>query len=718
MLGLSNRSLVGGEAAAAPLDLEVFQQGYPRSFFFRQTESEARSGEYTFEEWEKRYLPLGGIMGKVLNEEHDHSNRNNLSFFQRYKQNNPGKLVMLHYNGTGRRPKDEASTKFFDGHWLYYRGTKLTLPVGADSSATSTLHVASTSVFSLRRYRGGPSDDIAIAAVGTDGKPDWSRAEQVRLKSIDATNRTITVERGAYGSRMRAFPKGSYLAAHVTTGPYPFPGGPQEDFGLWSYNFAAVGPKDSRGRTAGEALADYLGEKFGPGGALASFDGISIDVLSFDVSARPAKEVDANADGQADGGMINGVDVVALGTVNFTRALRERLPDKIILSDGQHPQKSKSDFETQRSFGHLNGMESEGYAVVHDIGLNHLSRGQNLFNFWRENSPSPSMNYVNFKYKEPGTGKPRNTFAEPILSGDHSYRKMRLALASTVFTDAFFTTRGGSNEGLWAPPETLWRQGGAMVQVFDELWRGTDQQPYWLGAPKGPAVFLAEGSPDLLGGQGEGWPQSFVGRFEGEGLSFARTTDVPGMVVEDVTPSPRVPVLDRIMGFALPGIEVPGRDLFVSLRLRVEALGGGYPALIGRRVYVVASASEGGVRRPSFTWANGRSFTATFYFRDLGPGRVSLSFRVEGDRPVRFERLTLHSAADAAYREFENGVVFSNASSRPHTYDIGELFPGASFRRIAGTDNQDPATNNGQPLGATLTLAPRDALFVVRNGTS
>ena len=31
-------------------------------------------------------------------------------------------MVLLHYNGTGRRATDEALTKFFHGHFLYYEG--------------------------------------------------------------------------------------------------------------------------------------------------------------------------------------------------------------------------------------------------------------------------------------------------------------------------------------------------------------------------------------------------------------------------------------------------------------------------------------------------------------------------------------------------------------------------------------------------------------------
>jgi hypothetical protein len=266
--------------------------------------------------------------------------------------------------------------------------------------------------------------------------------------------------------------------------------------------------------------------------------------------------------------------------------------------------------------------------------------------------------------------------------------------------------------GKWGPPPTLWRQGGVQVRVFDELWRGVDQRPNWLGMPLGPAIYLVGESPDLLAGQGMSWPQTFVERFRGEEVLFSRVegTAGPGMVIRASSSDASQPALDRRMVFTLPGIDVSGKDLFVSLRLRADPLEG-YPASVGRRVNVTAVGTR---RISSFTWANDRSFTATFNFRDLGPGLVGLDFRIEGYGPVLFEQLTARSAANAAYREFENGAIFYNDSNRPYTFDLQQLFPGASFRRLQGSSNQDPNTNNGQPLGATLTLGPRDALFVVR----
>jgi hypothetical protein len=167
------------------------------------------------------------------------------------------------------------------------------------------------------------------------------------------------------------------------------------------------------------------------------------------------------------------------------------------------------------------------------------------------------------------------------------------------------------------------------------------------------------------------------------------------------------------MEFALPEIEVSGEDLFVSLRLRADPLKG-YPASIGRRVYVTATPDADRAVE-EFTWANEKPFTATFYFKDVGPGPVDLSFEVEGDRPVFFEKLSAHAATDAIYREFENGVVFANPSTRPYTFNLGRLFPGASFRRLEGSKEQDPQTNDGRPLGEKLTLSPKDGLFVVKS---
>jgi hypothetical protein len=69
------------------------------------------------------------------------------------------------------------------------------------------------------------------------------------------------------------------------------------------------------------------------------------------------------------------------------------------------------------------------------------------------------------------------------------------------------------------------------------------------------------------------------------------------------------------------------------------------------------------------------------------------------------------------YREFDNGVVLANPAPHPCTFDLAKRFPGQTFRRLRGSSRQDTEANNGKPVGAKVTLGPKDALFLVREKT-
>lgn len=60
-------------------------------------------------------------------------------------------------------------------------------------------------------------------------------------------------------------------------------------------------------------------------------------------------------------------------------------------------------------------------------------------------------------------------------------------------------------------------------------------------------------------------------------------------------------------------------------------------------------------------------------------------------------------------REFQNGQVLVNASQLPYTFGIGQ-----GWRRIAGW--YDKQTNNGQRVDGQITLAPFDAILLIRAG--
>jgi hypothetical protein len=114
------------------------------------------------------------------------------------------------------------------------------------------------------------------------------------------------------------------------------------------------------------------------------------------------------------------------------------------------------------------------------------------------------------------------------------------------------------------------------------------------------------------------------------------------------------------------------------------------------------------------TWVNDRFFTSTFYYRDIRSKKVDLSFDIEGAEPVTVQSISVYAHPDAIYRIFENGLVIANPGLEPYTFNLDEISPGRHYRRLKATPRQDRKANNGQPVGRTVTLGERDALFLMR----
>jgi hypothetical protein len=114
------------------------------------------------------------------------------------------------------------------------------------------------------------------------------------------------------------------------------------------------------------------------------------------------------------------------------------------------------------------------------------------------------------------------------------------------------------------------------------------------------------------------------------------------------------------------------------------------------------------------TWLNNSSFTSAYYFHEVRSRTVDFTVAVEGPEPVTLEAVTVHAHPDAMCRVFEHGLVIANPSRKDYTFDLAKLTPGRNYRRIPATPLQDPAANNGQPVGNTVILGDRDALFLRR----
>ncbi|NOX55052.1 MAG: hypothetical protein GXP27_11575, partial [Planctomycetes bacterium] len=554
---------VAGDKAwpAEPPALRVLQDQYPRAFFFRSAEGMASNRRITYEQWEATFERLMGIEGKVLDEEVPGRSLRNIDFFTRFKRRHPEQLVLLHYNGNARDPRD-AEEQFFAGHWVYFNGARILEDVPAETGETD-IRVDRPELFrvNIGRY-GDRNDDIGLCRLDEHGRPDWRHAEQVQLIAIDRARKVIRVRRGCYGTKPLAFSAGqAYAAAHVTEGPWG-----RRSHLLWFYNYSTRCPRDTKGRTCAQVLAAELGRRFGPNGELATFDGIEFDVLHHRVhGGRGVRVPDCDADGRPDAGFFDGINTYGIGVIEFCRLVRKALgEEKLILADGMS-------LWNQRAFGILNGIESEGWPHLSDWEIRDWSGGLNRHVFWRENGRTPVFNYVNHKFVTHGA-LPGDVRRPPVPFSVH-----RLVFAAAVMTDSAICYS-------YAPrPEP-----GERFGIWDELRMGQENRPGWLGRPLGPPVRMAKRQPDLLEGQGTS-ATSLIQRCRGETVRF----EVDGAAVKVTTRDPNASELR----FRIVGIPTDGSDLFISLAVRAVPQRG-YPPEMARVMWLGIAQPAGKLVRP------------------------------------------------------------------------------------------------------------------------
>jgi hypothetical protein len=235
---------------------------------------------------------------------------------------------------------------------------------------------------------------------------------------------------------------------------------------------------------------------------------------------------------------VGGRNAYGIGVVEFCRQLRRKMgPRKLILADGMEP-------TNQRAFQLLNGFESEGWPIFSDWELHDWSGGLNRHFFWAGNAFPPVFNYINHKYTI--LGEAPGQLRQP----DVPLSIHRLVIAVSTFTDAAFCY-------VYAPP----KRSGELLGIWDELQKGIEHQPGWLGRPRGPAVRLAERVSDALGGL---CADELLKRLHGHGVTFSLDGD--GVRIAAIDPQA------RRMRFRLSGVPCRGPELLVSATFHGEPM--------------------------------------------------------------------------------------------------------------------------------------------------
>lgn len=660
--------------AVVPGSRPICTGPFPRTFVFRQSEVLAQLR--TYRAWATPFASFGGIMGKALPEERtDTVTDRNLVYFDRFKREHPDTVVVLHYNGRGRLPSYRTAS-WYAGDWLHFAGATVTTAVAVTDTVLS---VDDASGFSAPTDPfGNVGADLVLAARTSDGKPDWSRAEQVIVTAVDQVNRTLTVERAQYGSAPLALPPGGYVAAHITLGPWS-----AQDGRLWAYNFATNAPRGADGLGAADRICAEMAADFARGGQLARFDGVQFDIFTLPATAAERGAVDGDGDGIGDGCLAAGVDTYLAGQAAFLDLLRPAIGgQRFVITDGaawQRPDATVAD-----------GIEEEGFAPRGDSTLDQWSTYLSALTFWEAAGHRP---YFSYPLVKTGTG----------VGDPPDFPGVRVSIAAALLTGTqtsfWDEPEGTSLNGLRKPPDS-----GIFVNrfsVWDELLGGTLADPGWLGMPTGPAVWRSTSGRDLLGGAGATLPAGWIDALT---LVNATAVRVAGPALR-LTPTRAD---DFSMTFDVAAF--PGGDLVVAASLRTDQ-SNGLPAGVVRLVSVrIRSGSTSEISRHYVATAYHH---IRAYARDLPAGDVSVQIAFPAGPAAQVRAIRVHAQPDAGYRLFDNGAVFVNPSTRPYPFDVGPL---GSFARLTATSGQDGTVNDGTPLGTTLTLPACDALLVRRTG--
>jgi hypothetical protein len=672
------------------MNLYVLRNRFPKAFYFRSTEQVQYYDGY--EAWSREFEGLWGVQGKALAEEKSDRSLLHVRAYTRFKQEHPEQMVLLHFNGNARDPEFQRGG-FFAGHWLYTNGATVLSDVPDDHYGVSEVGVSDTSLFTL--YTGRYFDrgeDLGLCELDAEGRPNWHRSEQVQLVAIDKDKGTITIRRGCHGTKPIGFEGGrAYVAPHVIEGPW---NGRQNNL-MWFYNYSTHCPRDSKGRTCADVLAAWLEETFGPRGPLAAYDGLEFDVLFSSLYNHPyyylqgiepggAKQPDCDGDGLGDMGIFDGLDTYGVGVLEFTRDLRRRMgEDRLILADAGW-------WHGQRSMEILNGIESEGLQIDED-GHAQWGHPLNTHLYWNQKGRDPHLSYILLTKRHPKMtdGAVRIAMAAAVMSGS----------AIAVGTRA-----GGADRRFGGPA-------GQTPEDWDELVKGGQSGPGWLGEPLGPVVRMAAQSPDLLCGAGDPPAEGLLEHLEvldGKVSIEDRRLRIDS---QDAALSARVRL-------SLPGLEGP--DLLVSLKARGEAMEG-YPREAQRLMFLTATRDgqpvvggdvRYGTKQRRHAYFLDDDFVNTFSWAELPEGGVDLDLAFETGRTVWIDHLKAHAAVDACYRVFENGLVLVNPSKRSFTFDVEAICPGKQFERIQGRPGQCPEHNNGLPVEGPIELGPNDAIFL------
>jgi hypothetical protein len=605
--------------------------------------------------------------------------------YQGWNLSNPcGYAMGLTFKSAG--PATE-NCQVYPGHWLYYAGTRLARAVDANSN---TLLVEDAS-----RINSGQYIVIYDAPAGS-----FRNAEHARVVAVDrrSTPNKVTLAARGFKSTNRPHARGAIVAQHAI-------GRGRNDPRNWAYNLVLNGPRDSKGRTMGDALvkwmADNIYKKNSGQRTSARIDGIYFDADPY------FNLVDKGLDGDNDLVVDNlfspaGANLWGEGLERVYAMFRRRFPDLTIVGGARN----------SRGFDALNGVQMEGWPAGgnYDAGKPDYGHSGGYDGF-----DAVFQRYmIHLQYHGTRTGHVENLAKSSTRLYDHGKARVttnapfRFGLATTLLGNGYYGEQNSARN-----PDPWWDEYAVDVRRDSPNYgRAIASNPNneaavrshkgWLGRPLGPhervyddATFAPGRSLIPNGGfeHGDnGWSYANVTKSVdtanavrgNRSLKIARVNNVTTSSGGAWVKGPTVKLQagrEYTLAFSAKAVEM--RDVLVRVQNSLT------PYLVPprwTRIVHTFKATRSGNFRPEFMIG----------LEDIGLW-IDEVYLFEGN-------------ANVFMRDFENGRVIANATPSPVTVQLEE-----PFLRIRGT-GQD-AVNNGAQV-SSVTLPPYDAAILVRRKNS
>lgn len=591
------------------------------------------------------------------------------------------------------------------GHCLMKAGTRLTADVAATTNDTIlymqdyTRIAASQAVINNHTNKGDADGFVLLYALDANGRPDWSRAEHVKLMLL--TNGGIQVARAQYGTSPQAFTNGqAAIARHMMFWS------PSQ----WEVNLSLESPCGGPfNMTAAEWFALQVAQNIYESEA----DGVEMDVGRWMWGYPANNPMDCDNDLVADHGYIDGVNSFGLGGQILQRQLRVLLgPNRIVQTDGNDA------LFGQRGWKYMNGVQLESFPTG---GYDVYSERFRHFRQWVSSVEArPAFSY-------PFTKTPTTLFGH-VLDTDGSTVdwRFRVGFAAALLTDmphpfasvtdiTFDPANPDYNDPNMKEDKGFYK--------WDEYVGGDLNDWHWLGAPLGPAIQITNNvsSTNLLASTVWQW------KTESNFVSSCSVSSGEYSAAITAIPSNTLPWIDKAY---YPNSQVP-QALWFGVRLEITS---GVPVLVTNQEYTLEFEAKGNDswtvhgevfdRVPRSLTIDGVSSNGfhkpasvfltpdwTLYrFTIIADSNMPppLVFGVSeqiGNASIRNIRL-YQGGSERWMREFKNGRLYLNMTRTPWTVNVGT----GVVQRLRGT--QIPELNNGVGENGMLTIPVWDAVLL------